>query len=129
MDFTLNQTWPTFYDYISMYKISIQYTNPFKRYRTETKSVTYRTDGTGRTDRTDGTDIRTDSGETICSPIENSGAIKKSTSTCCKYSRPLHHPINYHPHSDSRDTTLCPHLSFSEMIQATSSRKVLSNMR
>ena len=31
-----------------MYKISIQYTNPFKRYRTETKSVTYGTDGTGR---------------------------------------------------------------------------------
>ena len=39
-----------------MYKISIQYTNSFKRYRTETKSVTY------------GTDVRTDSGDTICPP-------------------------------------------------------------
>ena len=38
--------WPTFYDYIPVYKISIQYTNPFKRYRTETKSVMYGTDGT-----------------------------------------------------------------------------------
>ena len=47
-----------------MYKISIQYTNPFKRYRTETKSVTY------------GMDVRTDSGETICTPIENGGGIK-----------------------------------------------------
>ena len=45
MDFTLNRTWPTFYDYIPVYKISIQYTNPFKRYRTETKSVTYGTYG------------------------------------------------------------------------------------
>ena len=36
MDFTLNPTWPTFYDYVPVYKISIQYTNPFKRYRTET---------------------------------------------------------------------------------------------
>ena len=32
VDFTLNQTWPTFYDYIPVYKISIQYTNPLKRY-------------------------------------------------------------------------------------------------
>ena len=36
---------------IYVYKISIQYTNPFKRYRTETKSVT---DGTDRTDGTGG---------------------------------------------------------------------------
>ena len=36
MDFTLNRTWPTFYDYIPVYKISIQYTNPFERYRMET---------------------------------------------------------------------------------------------
>ena len=42
-----------------MYKISIQYTNPFKRYRTETKSVM---------GRTDGTDVRTDRGDTICPP-------------------------------------------------------------
>ena len=64
MEFTLNQTWPTFYDYIPVYNISIQYTNPFKRYRTETKSVMYRTDGC------------TDSGDTICPPIENGGGIK-----------------------------------------------------
>ena len=62
---------PTFYDYIPVYKISIQYTNPFKRYRTETKSVTYGTDGT---------DVRTDSGDTICPPIENGGGIKKNVS-------------------------------------------------
>ena len=51
-----------------MYKISIQYTNPFKRYRMETKSVTY----------------GTDSGDTICTPlpspppppIENGRGIK-----------------------------------------------------
>ena len=36
MDFTLNGTWPTFYDNIPVYKIWIQYTNPFKRYQTET---------------------------------------------------------------------------------------------
>ena len=29
-----------------------------------------------RTGRTDGTDIRTDSGDTICTPIENGGGIK-----------------------------------------------------
>ena len=29
-------TWPTFYDYIPVYKIWIQYTNLFKRYQTET---------------------------------------------------------------------------------------------
>ena len=51
-----------------MYKISIQYTNPFKRYRTETKSVTYGTDGT---------EVRTDSGDTICPSIENGRGIKK----------------------------------------------------
>ena len=45
MDFLLNQTWPTFYDYIPVYKISIQYTNSFKRYRTETICVTYGMDG------------------------------------------------------------------------------------
>ena len=45
-----------------MYKISIQYTSLFKRYRTETICVTHGTDGTGRTDG------RTDSGDTICSP-------------------------------------------------------------
>ena len=33
----------TFYDYIPVYKISTQYTNPFKRYRMETKSVMYAT--------------------------------------------------------------------------------------
>ena len=33
------------YDYTPVYKISIQYINPFKRYHTETKSVTYGTDG------------------------------------------------------------------------------------
>ena len=36
MDFTLNRTWPTFYDYIPVYKIWIQYTDLFKWYRTET---------------------------------------------------------------------------------------------
>ena len=46
MDFTQNQT--TFYDYIPVYKISIQYTNLFKRYRTET--ICYVQDGTDRTD-------------------------------------------------------------------------------
>ena len=59
MDFTLNRTWPTFSDYIPVYKISIQYTNPFQRYHTESKSVTYGTDGT---------DVCTDSGDTICPP-------------------------------------------------------------
>ena len=77
MDFILNRTWSTFYDYIHVYKMSIQYTNPFKRYRTETKSVTFGTDGTeGRTDGMDGrTDVCTDSGDTICTPIENGGGI------------------------------------------------------
>ena len=69
---------PTFYDYIPVYKISIQYTNPFKRYRTETKSVTYGTDGTGR----DGTDVRTYGQRWYYMPpppppIENSGGITK----------------------------------------------------
>ena len=36
VDFTLNRTWPTFYDYIPVYKIWIQYTYLFKRYQTET---------------------------------------------------------------------------------------------
>ena len=50
MDFTLIRTWPTFYAYTPVYKISIQYTNPFKRYRTETICITYGTDGLdGRT--------------------------------------------------------------------------------
>ena len=48
---------------IPVYKISIQYTNPFK-----TICVTYGTDGT---------DVRTDSGDTIWPPIENGGGIKK----------------------------------------------------
>ena len=74
-DFTLNQTWPTFYVCIPVYKISIQYTNPFKRYRTETKSATYGMDGTGRTD---GTDVHTDSGDTIWPPIENDRGITNS---------------------------------------------------
>ena len=39
----------TLYDYIHVYKISIQYTNLFKRYRTEIICVAYETDGTGRT--------------------------------------------------------------------------------
>ena len=50
--------------YILVYKISIQYTNPFKRYRTETICVTY------------GTDVRTDSGDTYYMPpprVENGG--------------------------------------------------------
>ena len=50
MDFTLNQKLPLFYDYISVLKILIQYTDPFKRYRTKTICVTYGTDGRdGRT--------------------------------------------------------------------------------
>ena len=36
VDFTLNRTRPTFYDYIPVYKIRIQFTNLFKRYRTGT---------------------------------------------------------------------------------------------
>ena len=45
-----------FYDYIPVYKISIQYTNPFKRYRMETICVTYGTDGwDGQMGRTGGT--------------------------------------------------------------------------
>ena len=58
-----------------MYKISIQYTNPFKRYRTETKNVTY---VTGRTYvQTAVRDGRTyGQRDTICSPTENGGGIK-----------------------------------------------------
>ena len=36
MDFTHNQTWPVFYDYIPVYEIWIQYMTVFKRYRPET---------------------------------------------------------------------------------------------
>ena len=32
-----------------------------------------------RTGQTDGTDVCTDSGDTICPPIENGGGIKKQT--------------------------------------------------
>ena len=32
-DFTLNRTWPIFHDYIPVYKIWIQYTNLFKRWK------------------------------------------------------------------------------------------------
>ena len=64
-----------FYDYIPVYKISIQYTNPFKRYRTGTKSVTYGTDG------------HTDSGDTICPPTleiwGRGGGIIKTYQTLC----------------------------------------------
>ena len=56
MDFTLNQTWPIFYDYIPLYKIWIQYTNPFKRYRRETHFFVW----TGQIGHT------MDSGDTIC---------------------------------------------------------------
>ena len=35
VDFALNQTWSIFYDYIPVYKIWIQYTDLFNRYRTE----------------------------------------------------------------------------------------------
>ena len=60
-------------------KISIQYTNLFKRYRTETICVTYGTDGrdgwTGRMDKwTDRTDGRMDSSDTICPPLKMVGA-------------------------------------------------------
>ena len=34
-NFTLNWTWPTFYNYIPVYKIWIQYTNLLKRYQME----------------------------------------------------------------------------------------------
>ena len=44
MDFTLNRTWPIFYDCIPVYKIWIQYTNLFKRYLTETIFCMYRWD-------------------------------------------------------------------------------------
>ena len=72
-----------------MYKISIQYTDHFRRYHTETICVTH------------GTDVPTDSGDTICSPpsphsppphphhIENGvGIIKK---------KPLHLPAKRIP--------------------------------
>ena len=36
MDFTLNQTWPIFYNYMLVYKIWIQFTNLFKSYGAET---------------------------------------------------------------------------------------------
>ena len=36
MDFTLNQTWPIFYNYMLVYKIWIQFTNLFKCYGMET---------------------------------------------------------------------------------------------
>ena len=35
MDFTLNRTWPIFYDYIPVNKIWIQYSSLFKKYRKE----------------------------------------------------------------------------------------------
>ena len=44
MDFTLNLIWPIFHDYISVYKIWIQYTNLFKRYQTEIIFCIYRPD-------------------------------------------------------------------------------------
>ena len=61
--------------FIHVYKISIQYTNLFKRYRTDTICVTYRTDG--RDGRTDGRTDGTDSGDTICPhtpPLKMAGA-------------------------------------------------------
>ena len=71
----------TFYDYIPVYKISIQYTNPFKRYHTETKSVT------NGTDRTNGrTYVRT---AVILYAIENGVGIKKIwyfSYSCSKHS-------------------------------------------
>ena len=82
---SLNRTWSTFYDYIPVYKISIQYTNPFKRYRTEAKSVTYGTDGTGWMGRTGRTYVRT---AVILyappppPPIENGGGIKMNRVFC-----------------------------------------------
>ena len=36
VDFTLNRTWPTFYDDIPVYKVWIEYTDLFKRDHTET---------------------------------------------------------------------------------------------
>ena len=80
MDFTLNQIYPTFIDYLPVYKISIQYTNPFKIYRTETNCVTYRMDGW--MDGTGWTYIRTAvilyaHPPTSPPPIENGRGIKK----------------------------------------------------
>ena len=42
MHFTLNWTWPIFYDYIPVFKIWIQYPNLFKRYQTETIFQSYK---------------------------------------------------------------------------------------
>ena len=64
--FTLNRTSPTFYDYIPVYKISIQHINLFNRYLTKTICVTYGKGG------------RTDSGDTICPPTENGRGINKN---------------------------------------------------
>ena len=75
----------TFYDYIPVYKISIQYTNLFKRYCTETICVIY---GMDRMDGTDGlmgrTYIRT--AVILYAPhptpyIENGGGIKNLKQT------------------------------------------------
>ena len=52
---------------ILVYKISIQYYNPFKRYPMETKGVTYGTDETGQTD------VQTV--VILYPPIENCGGI------------------------------------------------------
>ena len=76
MDFTLNQTWPTFYDHIPVYKISIQYTNPFKCIKFQSNTPILSKDitrkpfvlCTGQTDGTGWTDGRTDSSHTICTP-------------------------------------------------------------
>ena len=57
MDFTLNQIWPTFYDYIPVYKISIQYTNPFQKISHGNQKC-YVRDGTDGRDGRDGRTYR-----------------------------------------------------------------------
>ena len=60
-----------------MYKISIQYSNPFKRYGTETKSVTYGTGGDGTDGQTGRTDVRT-AVILYAPPLKMAGAYKFS---------------------------------------------------
>ena len=70
MDFTLNRTWPIFYDYIPVYKIWIQYTNLFKRYWTETILCT----GCTYTDRDDTIRPCEDSDQTLCFAASDLGS-------------------------------------------------------
>ena len=106
LDFTLNLTWTTFYDYIPVYKISVQYTNLFKRYHTETICVTY---GTGRDGRTYGQRWY------YMPPIENGGGIKfeivHSTTYWCVFNIAVHVCI-----ANSIDTDQMPYYAASDLV-------------